>query len=41
ILEITADKMEKQFDFSDYERGVYFLRITHGGKVSYKKVVIQ
>jgi hypothetical protein len=41
ILDITADKMEKQFNLSDYERGVYFLRITHGGKVSYKKVVIQ
>jgi len=41
ILDITADKMEKQFDLGDYERGVYFLRITHGGKVSYKKVVIQ
>ena len=41
ILDITADKMEKQFDLSDYERGVYFLRITHGEKVSYKKVVVQ
>ena len=41
ILDITADKMVKQFDLGDYERGVYFLRITHGGKVSYKKVVIQ
>jgi hypothetical protein len=41
ILDITAEKMEKQFDLSNYERGVYFLRITHGDKVSYKKVVVQ
>ncbi len=41
IRDISADKLEKQFDFSDYERGVYFLRITHGENVSYKKVVIQ
>ncbi|NOR86280.1 MAG: T9SS type A sorting domain-containing protein [Bacteroidales bacterium] len=33
--------MEKQFDLSDYERGVYFLRITQGEMVSYKKVVVQ
>jgi hypothetical protein len=41
ILDITADKMEKQFDLSDYERCVYFLKIAHGGNVSYKKVVVQ
>ncbi len=41
IIDIKTDKMEKQFDLSEYERGVYFLRITHGGNVSYKKVVIQ
>ena len=41
ILDITADKVKKQFDLGDYERGIYFLRITHGEKVSYKKVVVQ
>jgi hypothetical protein len=41
VLDVTADKIKKQFDLSEYERGVYFLRITHGEKVSYKKVVIQ
>jgi len=41
IFDISADKMEKQFDLSEFERGVYFLRITHGEQVSYKKVVVQ
>ncbi|NOR87772.1 MAG: T9SS type A sorting domain-containing protein, partial [Bacteroidales bacterium] len=41
MLDITANKLEKQYNFNDYERGVYFLRITHGDSVSYKKVVVQ
>jgi hypothetical protein len=41
IFEITANKIKKQFDFRYYQSGVYFLRITHGDKVSHKKVIIQ
>ena len=41
ILDITDNKIERQYNFNHYERGVYFLRITHGDSVSYKKVVVQ
>ncbi|MCK5776494.1 MAG: T9SS type A sorting domain-containing protein, partial [Bacteroidales bacterium] len=41
IVDYTENKIEKQFDLNDYERGIYFLRIIHGDKTSYKKVVIQ
>ncbi|NOR87483.1 MAG: T9SS type A sorting domain-containing protein, partial [Bacteroidales bacterium] len=40
ILDITEDKMIKHFNLNEYERGVYFLQITHGETVSYQKVVI-
>lgn len=41
LVDVKANKLEKQFDMNDYERGVYFLRITHGEVVVYKKVVLQ
>ena len=41
IIDYTDNKIEKEFDLNDYERGIYFLRIIQGDKISYKKVVIQ
>jgi len=41
VIDFTEHKIEKKFDLSDYERGVYFLRIIQGEKISYQKVVIQ
>ena len=41
ISDINNGKIEKQFNFKDFERGVYFMRITIGDKISYRKVVIQ
>jgi len=41
VIDFTEHKIEKKFDLSDYERGVYFSRIVQGEKISYQKVVIQ
>ncbi len=41
IMDITSDKLEKHYNLNNYERGVYFLKITYGESISYKKVVIQ
>ena len=41
LQDVQSDKLIQEFDLSSYERGIYFLRITQGEKVSYQRVVIQ
>jgi len=41
LMDLNANKLEKQFDMNAYERGVYFLRIKYGEHIVYRKVVLQ
>jgi len=41
IVDITSYKLEREFDLSEYERGIYFIRINYHDKVYYQRVVVQ